>query len=227
MSIGTFVSASLDLLNQGRYDVALSLACSAVDATAARVYPSKNNNARYKSFLKGQMRIVTTFGTPGLSAGGIIIKCTNLPGVKTDSNGMAPLEDILYHIVRCGLIHECELDQRLEFTERTQIGDFDDRFRVPFAIIIGLLAAVVLAKPNAEETAPGSHQMPLGGKRVPLNHLWGRIDEVQSGDITTAWRPTLDSARPSLPLRPATVKRGSCRTLADERQRNARSPSRL
>ena len=181
MSIGTFVCASLDLLNQGKYDVALSLACSAVDATAARVFPSKSNNARYKSFLKDNMRIVTTFGTPGLSAGGIVIKCANVPGVKTDSNGMAPLEDILYHIVRCGLVHECELDQRLEFTERTQIGDFNEKFRVPFAIILGLIAAVVLAKPNAQESAPGNHQMVLAGKQVPLNSLWGRIDEVQAG----------------------------------------------
>jgi hypothetical protein len=180
MSIGTFVCASLDLLEQGKYDVALSLACSAVDATAARVFPSKNNNARYKSFLKDHMRIVTTFGTPGVSAESIIIKCANVPGIQTDSKGEAPLEDILYHIVRCGLVHECELDQRLEFTDRTEIGDFGDKFRVPSAIIIGLIAAVVLAKPNAKESAPGKHQMIVAGKPIPLNSLWGRIDEVQS-----------------------------------------------
>lgn len=179
MSIGTFVSASLDLLNQGRYDVALSLACSAVDATAAKIFPAESNNARYKSFLSEHMHIVTTFGTPGLRAGGITIKCMNIPDLKTDPNGMLPLEDILYHIVRCGLVHECEIDQRLEFTERTQIGDFGEKFRIPFAVIIGLIAAVVLAKSNTKESAPGNHQILLDGKLVPINSLWGRIDEVR------------------------------------------------
>lgn len=178
MSIGTFVSASLDALNEGKYDIALSLACSAVDATAAKVFPNKNNNSRYKSFLKQNMRVITTFGMPGISAAGISIKCVNVPGIKTDQNQVAPLEDILYHIVRCGLIHECELDQRLEFTERTQLGDFGNRFRIPYAIVIGLLVSVILAKENRSETVSGNHRIFVNGAAISLNDLWGQSDEI-------------------------------------------------
>ena len=178
MSIGTFVSASLDALNEGKYDVALSLACSTVDATAAKVFPSESNNSRYKSFLKKNMRVVTTFGMPGFSAAGISIGCANLPGLKTNQNGVAPLEDILYHVVRCGLIHECELDQRLEFTKRTQLGDFGDKFRIPYTIVVGLLVSVILSKENRSETVTGSHGIVVNGKPIPINNLWGQIDEI-------------------------------------------------
>ncbi|MCW5203685.1 hypothetical protein VU12_12190, partial [Desulfobulbus sp. US4] len=120
MSIGSFVSASLDLKKDGQYDAALALACSAVDATSAKCYPNERlNNKRYKAFLKENMRIVTSFGMPGINAGGIRIKCLNIPEIKTDQNGMATLEAILYHVVRCGLIHQCNIEMQIEFTDRT------------------------------------------------------------------------------------------------------------
>mgnify|MGYP000288195872 CR=1 FL=1 len=177
MSIGSFISSSLDLLKAEIYDVALSLACSAVDATSAKMYPDeKYNNVRYKSFLKENMRIVTTFGMPGVSAGGIKIKCVNIPGLKTDKESMASLEDIIYHIIRCGLIHQCEIEDRIEFTEKTMLGDFENKFRIPYAIIFGLVMAVILAKVNSSENMKSSHKIEIGGKAINLNSLWGKVE---------------------------------------------------
>ncbi len=175
MSIGTFVSTSLELMSEGKYDVALSLACSAVDATSAKCFPiEKSNNARYKSFLMKNMRIVTTYGMPGMSAGGIRIKCVNIPDLNTDADNMAGLEDILYHVIRCGLIHQCEIEERIEFTEQTMLGDFKGKFRIPFAIIFGLIMAVVLSKENSSETMLSPKEMIINGENVNLNSLWGK-----------------------------------------------------
>ena len=175
MSIGTFVSSSLELLNEGKYDVALSLACSAVDATSAKCFPTeKFNNARYKSFLTKNMRIVTTYGMPGVIAGGIRIKCINIPELKTDADSMAGLEDILYHVIRCGLIHQCEIEERIEFTERTQLGDFEGKFKIPFAIVFGLIMAVILSKENSSEIMPNDKEISINGKNVNVNSLWGK-----------------------------------------------------
>ncbi len=177
MSIGTFISSSLNLLREGKYDVALSLACSAVDATSAKLFPdAKYNNVRYKSFLKRNMRIVTTFGMPGLSAGGVRIKCINIPDLKTDDENMAGLEDIIYHIIRCGLIHQCEIENRIEFTERTMLGDFESKFRIPHAIIFGLIMAVILSKENASEEMQDFHEIQFNGKHIGLNSLWGKVE---------------------------------------------------
>jgi hypothetical protein len=177
MSIGSFISSSLQLLKEGTHDVALSLACSAVDATSAKMFPNeKQNNARYKKFLKKNMRIITTFGMPGLSAGGIRIKCSNIPGIKTDAEGMAGLEDIIYHIIRCGLIHQCEIEESIEFTQGTMLGDFEQKFRIPYAIVLGLVMSVILAKENKNESMSKSHYLNLNSKNVDLNSLWGKVE---------------------------------------------------
>jgi len=181
MSIGTFVSASFDALQDGKYDIALALTCSAVDATATRCFPSiKQNNQRYKSFLKENMRIITTFGMPGLSAGGIRIKCSNLPGLKTDDSQMAGLEDILYHIVRCGLLHQCEIDREIVFTNNTQLGDFENRFRLPFTIVVGLLMSVVLCEYNKNEHLPKVHTIKFRDREIPVNAMWGLGNEPEN-----------------------------------------------
>ncbi len=175
MSIGTFVSSSLELMDEGKYDVALSLAYSAVDATSAKCFPNlRTNNSRYKSFLKKNMRIVTTYGMPSVIAGGIKIKCINIPDLKTDDDNMAGLEDILYHVIRCGLIHQCEIEDRIEFTERTILGDFEGKFRIPFAIIFGLIMAVILSKENSSEKIPSTKEININEKNTDLNSLWGK-----------------------------------------------------
>lgn len=174
MSIGSFVSSALTLYEDGKYDVALSLACSAVDATSEKIFPNESkNHVRYKEFLKKNMRVITTFGMPGLSASGIRIKCKNIPGIKADYEQMAGLEDIIYHIIRCGLIHQCEIEESIEFTQRTMLGDFGGKFRIPYTIIMGLLLSVILAKENKNEKMPTSHQLNFNGINIDLNSMWG------------------------------------------------------
>ena len=71
MSIGNFVSAGIVLNRQGKQDVALSLICSAVDATAKKEFSVENNNKRNKRFVSKYFPIITLFGFPGIIAGGI------------------------------------------------------------------------------------------------------------------------------------------------------------
>lgn len=111
MAISNFVETSLFHFNQNEFDIALALACSAVDATATNSGYKGNNNEKYKRFLKDNMRIITTFGFPGISASGIRIKCINIKDLKTDNYNMVDIENIIYHIIRCGLIHQCDISR--------------------------------------------------------------------------------------------------------------------
>lgn len=173
MGVGAFVSASLDSLRDGRYDVALALACSAVDATAKQTETASQNNVRYKSFLQKKMRIVTRFGLPGIIAGGIRIKCTTIPDLKTDHESMVGIEDIIYHIIRCGLIHQCEIDKQIDFTDETFIGDFQGKFRMPANVVYGLLMAVVLDESNKDESLDKTYYIKINDRNYDLNTLWG------------------------------------------------------
>lgn len=151
MSIASFVKASEVLLREGMDDVALAIACSAVDATAKKLFPRLNNNERNKRFLRERLHTITEFGFPGLRAGGIRVRCSGVEGLKPDENGMVGIEDVIYHAVRCSLIHQCEVDSRIRFTESTVIGDFEQDFSIPCSLINGLLEAVRREKCNSVE----------------------------------------------------------------------------
>lgn len=174
MSIGTFVTTSFELRAAGKYDTALSLACSAVDATAAKLYGRNiSNNERYKRFLRDKMPIVTRFGFPGIQASGIRIKCINILDLRMDQDGYVGIEDILYHTLRCGLLHQCEIDARIEFIPETYIGDFSEKFRLPHHVILGLLLAVVLEECNVAESVPSDIQFQFNGQSYAVEKLWG------------------------------------------------------
>jgi len=54
------------------------------------------------------MRVIATVGFPGISASCIKIKCININDLKTNTNNMVDIENIIYHTIRCGLIHQCD-----------------------------------------------------------------------------------------------------------------------
>lgn len=177
MSVASFVASSIDEFHAGRYDVALALVCAAIDATAARSSvgsPSVGNAKGFKGFLEKSMRIITTFGFPGIVASGIRIKCVNVPSLKTDPDGFVSIADIIYHIVRCGLMHECAIDQHIEFVKETYIGDFNCKFRIPKSVIFGLLMAVILSPSNADQVFDRTYSEGIGGVLIDLQSLWGR-----------------------------------------------------
>lgn len=168
MSIQSFINAAKVLYAEGYYEEALCLVCSAVDASAARcdpnrevssnkkvsknkkpskskkLSPNKNGAERYKTFLSDHFWTLTTKGFPGISAGGMSIKMnTEIANLIPDDDGRADMEQIIYHVLRCGLVHNCDIDSAIEFTDQTIIGNWEaGKFYIPKAIIEGLIAAV-------------------------------------------------------------------------------------
>ncbi len=174
MGISNFIASSIDALDTGRNDVALALACSAVDATSSRLTGYKNNSAkRFKDFISENMEIVTLFGFPGICCGTIEIKCINVKDIKTNSKGYAPISEIIYKTIRCGLTHECKIDERIEFTEQTKIADFHGKFKLPKQIILGLIMAVILSPKNLDCRVSAAYAILLNDKQIRINDLWG------------------------------------------------------
>lgn len=144
MSVQSFINAAKILYAENFYEESLCLVCSAIDAAAAQSYPDKKVTERYKTFLKDHFRTITSIGFPGISADGIRIKVnTKVDSLKSDADGYVDMEQIIYHVLRCGLVHRCDIDDSIEFTDRTIIGDWNtDKFYIPKSIIWGLIAAV-------------------------------------------------------------------------------------
>lgn len=144
MSIQSFIESAKILYHDGHYDAALCLTCIAVDASSAKAYPNKKTSERYKLFLKEHFRTITDIGFPGISANGIRIKVNaDVSNLKKDVDGYVDMEQIIYHVLRCGLVHDCSIESSITFSDRTVIGDWNtDKFYIPKAIIWGLMAAV-------------------------------------------------------------------------------------
>ncbi|MCC6866482.1 MAG: hypothetical protein IT280_10030 [Ignavibacteria bacterium] len=174
MSISSFISGAIILNKLEQYDAAFALVCSTVDATSKKIYPSDNNNHRNKNFIKKYFRIISTFGFPGIRADGMKIRCRNIPDIKTDKEEFVAIEDIIYHIIRCGLVHECKLDNRLQFINETRIGDFDGYFQLPKQIIWGLIIAVILCENNQSEKCNKNIEINIKGQVVKIDEMWGQ-----------------------------------------------------
>lgn len=143
MSVQSFLDSAKILYDNQKYNEALCLVCIAIDSCAAQEYPDEKNANRYKKFLKKHFRTICEYGFPGISADNIRIKVNvTHNALKPDQNGYVDMEQIIYHIIRCGLVHECNIDDTISFTDTTYIGDWDEKFYLPKNIILGLIASI-------------------------------------------------------------------------------------
>lgn len=144
MSVHSFLEAAQYLYDNNFYDEALCLVCVAVDATAQIQYPNLKVSERYKKFVSANFRKICSKGFPGVSADFIKIQVNvDVKNLKLDENGYAGIEDIIYHVIRCGLVHDCAIDQSIRFIDSTHIGNWEEGlFFLPQSIIIGLIDAV-------------------------------------------------------------------------------------
>ncbi len=173
MSIASFIEGAISEYNNGRYDVALSLVCSAIDATAKLEKPEcETNNKRYKSFLISKMRIITKYGFPGIIANGIKVKSNNLSTNKSDDSYL-DIIDVIYEVIRCGLIHECSVEDTVEFVDQTFIGDYNSKFRIPKALLFGLIMAVVVSPSNSNQEFSKTITISANKDAITLDEFWG------------------------------------------------------
>ena len=143
MSVQSFVNSAKILYENGKYEDALCLVCIAMDACSSKQFSHKGNAERYKNFLKRHFSTICKYGFPGIEASNIRIK-VNVPNIslKPDKNGYVDMEQIIYHVLRCGLVHECNIESTIQFTETSIIGDWNEKFYIPKDIIWGFIKAI-------------------------------------------------------------------------------------
>lgn len=121
----------------------MSLACIAVDGTSRRSYSDLKGVERYKKFVRDNIALVTS--PLSITSPSIRLDFRH-PRVNLDNDGFADLVDVLYHVVRCGLLHESSL----RYT-----------------------AAVIGSPANANVKTTTGLTLRVGRVDVPLDHVWG------------------------------------------------------
>lgn len=168
MSVADRVSECITKYNANDLDNALIQLCIALDGTAKNEYPRiKKVGERFKAFIKANQDIITyfTFNT------NMFIDC---------QFGDYTIEQFIYKILRCGLLHEGEIPRMFKFAEPGQPATIGgQQWCFPKTFIFGSLLAVIGASSNAKQVVPDHIGVTVMGNGFKVNELWGRADIVR------------------------------------------------
>lgn len=178
MSVGARVLEALEHYERGNPEGALVAACVALDATARKEYSTKATvGERYKAFVHENLWVIGWVGFRGVIAQQIRLKALH-PKVDVGPDGMCSIEDVIYHVIRCGLIHEASVNEYVAFSDEVIMGYDGPRYVFDSHLPVGLAAAAVLSPVNRDERTGDGAWIRLGSRSFLVNELWGRRKDV-------------------------------------------------
>ena len=172
MSIETRVKNAIQHFSQGNSESALHDICSAIEATCKRSL-GKGGGGNYKRFVEENIEVITRVATGGMVRTYGIHVLYDHPKIPKDSGGGCSLQDILYHVVRCGLYHESSIPNDIVFHETTLIGNYDGILYLSKGFVLGLVVAVMIDPSNAEFAGPDGMAFACQGGSIQFDEIWG------------------------------------------------------
>lgn len=176
--IGRRIDECIAKLKLGDGENAFIQLSIAIDATSKLNYPKiKGSSKRNKLFIKENLPFVLwslTNGTPN--------KSSSLFFVIDDEGKEISLEDIMYRLLRCTLLHEGDLPDLVIFTQEEFIANKKDKIILPLAIISSFCLAVIKNPFNKKEKLINNNLFIPYGSNIPydLNQCWGNEDRLRS-----------------------------------------------
>lgn len=141
-NIRFFIEDAIDLYNKEHYETSLSLVCCAIDACARIKYSENRNGIRIRLWINDHIGMISRKGLPVTFGQGCKFKFGSIPNLRKDADGYSGIEDVIYSLIRCSLIHECRLSSSI-ILGNEEIFSYDNgRISVPHKIIIGLIESV-------------------------------------------------------------------------------------
>ena len=94
--------------------------------------------------------------------------------------GEYTIEQFIYKVLRCGLLHEGELSEKFRFAEAGEpVVLSDKRWCLPKTFVFGTLLAVIGAPTNTRERVGDHLEVTVMGKTFKVNELWGRAEVIR------------------------------------------------
>lgn len=152
VSVGQRVQSMIDHMSKDEVELALSDICIAIDITSQKYYNELSSSAScYKRFLKENMWMIVVTGM-----GSLITEAVKLPfthkDIKSDSEGYCTLEQIIYHVMRCGLIHGTGEESKIVWNSSVPLAiDKDQNLNISPSFIWGLALCVITCPVNIHE----------------------------------------------------------------------------
>lgn len=180
VTVGKRIQSCINHMDNKEFGLALSELCIAIDITAKKNYDKQQSSATtYKKFLHENMWMIMVTGTGNL-INPIKVKFTH-PSIK-NSDGYCSLEEIIYHIVRCELIHDTGKNSNIEWNPDSSypiLYNAEGELLLSTAFIWGLVLSVVVSPVNKDERVGELCWISTLSFKYFINDLWGRIDLVK------------------------------------------------
>lgn len=193
-TIGERVKYAIDHMDRGEIHAALEHACNAVDVTSQRHF-KKDYSSRsiFKDLIKKYLWLIEFMALGGINLDETLFE--NFPiteGVKKPI--LAPkFSDLMYHAVRCGLVHSDSLSQGFAFYDTDSVLLADKTITFPSKIVWGMLSIAIFCPANKQEsTAPG-YWIGFYENRLVINDFWGN-DEIARHLVNRYPRPRVKLA---------------------------------
>jgi hypothetical protein len=193
MSIGKRVTEAFEKMLSDDPEGALFAICAAIEETARRERRQKGRHG-YKALIADNIHLVTGFGL-GHPIASLRMGYSH-PNLPTDDDGNAQIEDIVYHVMRCGLYHTAALPASVIFTNNRIGGNGKGDLLLPKSMVSGLIVFVVCSPANTGETTDPSFCVTAFGRNFFLNRIWGKRVEVTAMVLKLAEQQDAARIRP-------------------------------
>ena len=177
LTVGDRVHEAINYMDKGQIELALTPTCIAIDMTAQLYYKKiKSSNKDYKNFIKKHLWLITYMGLPGIYSNSIKISFKH-PDIMLDQDGFCSIEDIIYHVIRCGLIHSNGIDSKIEWNRIITLGNCQNgNLLLSDNLIWGLIGSIVFSEVNSNEKTGELCWISIADFKFFINDIWGRID---------------------------------------------------
>ena len=181
VSVGQRVQSMIDHMSKGEIELALSDICIAIDITSQKYYNEPNSSAScYKRFLKENIWMIVVTGM-----GSLITEAVKLPfthkDIKSDYEGYCTLEQIIYHVMRCGLIHGTGEESKIVWNTNVPLAiDKNQNLNISPSFIWGLALCVITCPVNLNERVGDYCWISMATFKYLINDLWGKRDSVKN-----------------------------------------------
>jgi len=176
--IGQHVKYAIDAYTRREFLLAFEQACIALDMTAKNYYNSHKSTAKnYQNLLKEYLWLLELMSFSGINLEESTFGNFSFVDSHDKQHDNPSMQEILYHIVRCSLIHGDQSDQIFRFHQEDSIFLGKDILMLPYRVLWGLLGVVVFCKANKNETTADGYYLSIYNRQYDINMSWG-IEEL-------------------------------------------------
>lgn len=150
----------------------------AIEGTSKLAYPNITGSVqRNKQFIKDSMPFVfwsLTNGTP--------TKSKSFGFIMDEDGKEISLEEVMYKLLRCTLMHEAIMPETVEFVEDEYIANINGKIILPVAIISSYCWAVIAHPVNKNAHMEKNYMMRVYSSSTlyNLNNCWGNEEKLRT-----------------------------------------------